>query len=246
VKNNFSTGSDKYAQYRPTYPDAFFEYLKQALPACSNAWDCATGNGQVAQKLATFFTDVYATDISQSQLDNAVQLPNIHYSLQAAENTSFENDFFDLVIVGQAIHWFDFDAFYAEAKRTAKEGALLVLIGYGNVKITTAIDAVIHHLYEDILGPYWDKERKYIDEAYQTLPFPFEEMDAPTFDNTYQWTLAHLVGYLNTWSAAKHYSNKNGHNPVDLVYKQLQQAWGTAPTRAVQFPTLLKVGKIKK
>lgn len=246
MKDNFSLGSDKYAQYRPAYPAAFFKWLEGIIPAKENAWDCATGNGQVAQKLAPIFNHVYATDISQSQLDNAVQLPNIHYALQPAENTSFPNNFFDLVIVGQAVHWFGFNAFYAEVKRTAKEGSLLVLIGYGNLHINKAVDAVIYQLYESILGRYWDAERKYVDEAYQTLPFPFEEIIAPTFDNTYQWTLEHVVGYLNTWSAVKHYTKQNGHNPVDLVYNNLQKAWGNNETHPVHFPLLLKIGKIKK
>ena len=246
MKDNFSSGSDKYAQYRPTYPEAFFDFLKQLLPVTDNAWDCATGNGQVAQKLALIFNKVYATDISQSQLDNAVQLPNIHYALQPAESTSFQNHFFDLIIVGQAVHWFQFDAFYAEVKRTGKEGALIVLIGYGNLHINTAIDAIIHELYETILGPYWDAERRYVDEEYQTLPFPFEEIEAPQFDNTYQWTLEHLVGYLNTWSAVKHYTKQNGHNPVDVIYKNLQQAWGSYETLPVHFPLLLRIGRITK
>ena len=246
MKDNFSSGSDKYAQYRPTYPDAFITFLQSLLPVKENAWDCATGNGQVAQKLSHFFNKVYATDISQSQLDNAVQLSNIHYSLQPAESTSFQDDFFDLVIVGQAVHWFQFDAFYAEVKRTAKEGALLALIGYGNLQINKDVDAVIHQLYETILGPYWDAERRYLDEAYQALPFPFQEIEGPKFDNTYQWTLEHLVGYLNTWSAVKHYTNQNGHNPLDLIYKNLQHAWGSNKTLWVQFPLLLRIGRITK
>ena len=34
-----------------------------------NAWDCGTGNGQVAKILAGFFNEVQATDISQNQLE---------------------------------------------------------------------------------------------------------------------------------------------------------------------------------
>lgn len=151
-----------------------------------------------------------------------------------------------MIIVGQAVHWFQFDAFYTEVKRTAKEGALLVLIGYGNLQIHKKTDAVIHQLYEPILGTYWDAERRYIDEQYQTLPFPFEEMETPRFNNTYEWTLPHLVGYLNTWSAVKHYTRQNGHNPVDLVYNDLQQAWGNDKMQTVHFPLLLKIGRIKK
>jgi len=79
MKDNFSTGSDKYAQYRPTYPVDFFEYLKSIVPVREKAWDCGTGNGQVAYELAKIFDKVFATDISQAQIDNAQHAGNITY-----------------------------------------------------------------------------------------------------------------------------------------------------------------------
>src|SRR6185437_5143064 len=106
MKDNFSARSGNYAKYRPTYPDAFFDYLKALQTNFNACWDCGTGNGQVAVKLAAQFKNVYATDISQSQLDNAQKQNNIFYSLQPAEKTNFPDNFFDLVVVAQAVHWF--------------------------------------------------------------------------------------------------------------------------------------------
>ncbi len=160
VKDNFSAGADGYAKYRPSYPDALFDFIKEELPQREAAWDCATGNGQAAQKLAAFFDHVYATDISQAQLNNAVLAPNITYSVQPAEKTSFLDNAFDLVMVAQAVHWFDFEKFYAEVKRTTRPNALLVIIGYGRLMISPPIDAVLHRFYVDIIGPYWDAERR--------------------------------------------------------------------------------------
>lgn len=112
IKDNFSNESDKYAKYRPTYPVEFFDYLSSIILKKQNAWDCGTGNGQIAFELSKFFDNVFATDISQSQLNNALQANNISYSVQAAEKTDFENQMFDLIIVAQAIHWFDFEQFF--------------------------------------------------------------------------------------------------------------------------------------
>lgn len=244
MKDNFSAQANQYALFRPTYPDAFFEYLQTLLPHKICAWDCGTGNGQVAVQLSNYFTQVYATDISQAQLQQAPLRPNIHYSQQPAEKTNFPDKSFDLIIVAQAIHWFHFEQFYAEVTRTAKSGAMLVVIGYGKLQINPAIDAIINRLYYDIVGPYWDKERRYIDENYQTIPFPFEEHSFPSFSNHYDWTLSHLLGYLNTWSAVQHYTKAQGHNPVDLITNDLQQAWGNAPTITVSFPLLLRGGRV--
>lgn len=246
MKDNFSASSDSYARYRPSYPDALFAFLQTLLTGKERAWDCATGNGQAAQKLASIFKTVYATDISAAQLEQAVPLPNIRYSVQPAEKTNFPNAFFDLVMVAQAVHWFRFADFYKEVVRTAKKKALLVITGYGRIAINPDVDRVIDRFYTGIIGPYWDEERRYIDENYQTIPFPFAEIVAPPFSITYTWTLEHVLGYLQTWSAVKHYQRKNSSNPVALIQQQIQDAWGNEEARTVRFPLLLRIGRIHK
>lgn len=179
MKDNFSTQSADYAIYRPTYPQALYDYLFDMVKNKETAWDCATGNGQVARVLAQHFDAVYATDISENQLKNALKLPNITYKVEPAEQISVENNSFDLITVAQAIHWFNFEAFYGEVKRTLKPDGLFAVIGYGLMVIDKKVDAAVHKLYEDILGKYWDSERRYIEEGYKTIPFPFEEIIAP-------------------------------------------------------------------
>jgi len=244
MKDNFSTQSDKYAKYRPTYPSNLFEFLNSKIQDKHNAWDCGTGNGQVAYELAKTFDNVFATDISQSQIDNALQAANISYSLQPAEKTNFDNGLFDLIVVAQAIHWFDFDKFYTEVKRTAKDNALLSVVGYGKFEISEQIDNVIADFYNNVICKYWDKERKYIDDNYKTIPFPFDEIQTPNFVNTQYWTLEHLIGYLNTWSAVKHFIKQNGYNPIDKLQKDIEQLWGNEQTKQVHFPLLLRIGKL--
>jgi ubiquinone/menaquinone biosynthesis C-methylase UbiE len=246
MKDNFSTQSDKYAKYRPTYPSDLFDYINSIVQDKQNAWDCGTGNGQVAYELAKTFDNVFATDISQSQIDNALQADNIFYSVQPAEKTNFDNELFDLIVVAQAIHWFDFDKFYTEVKRTAKENALLCIVGYGKSKISEKIDNVINDFHDNVIGKYWDKERKYIDEKYKTIPFPFDEMQTPNFVNTQRWTLEHLIGYLNTWSAVKHFIKQNGYNPIDKLQSEIEQLWNNEQTKQVHFPLLLRIGRIIK
>jgi ubiquinone/menaquinone biosynthesis C-methylase UbiE len=246
MKDNFSSASDKYAQYRPVYPQELFEFINSNVIEKEAAWDCGTGNGQVACELAKTFNTVFATDISQSQIDNATQAHNIQYSLQAAEKTNFKNDRFDLIIVAQAIHWFNIAKFYAEVQRTAKPDALLIVVGYGRLEITNEIDYLITDFYQNIIGPFWDKERRYIDEAYQTIPFPFDEIQTPDFAITLTWSLEQLIGYLNTWSAVKHFIKQNNYNPANQLQKDLEQCWGDEEFKPIQFPLFLRVGKIRK
>jgi len=243
MKDNFSTQSAEYSIYRPTYPKELYDYLFSLVDNKDTAWDCATGNGQVARILANDFREVYATDISENQLKNALQLPNITYRIEPAEQTSVGNNSFDLITVAQAIHWFNFEAFYAEVKRTLKPNGLFAVIGYGVMFIDKKVDKSIHKLYEDILGKYWDAERRYIEEGYKTIPFPFEEIIAPHFQIKTNWNFNQMIGYLNTWSSLQHYKKANDRNPLEYMFTELKEAWGDDAEKDVHFPILLRVGK---
>ena len=246
MKDNFSQQADLYAQFRPTYPEAVFTHLMKYVKEHNAAWDCATGNGQAAKTLANYFDTVYATDISEKQIANAVQRNNIIYKIEGAENTSFPDNMFDLITVAQAIHWFNFDKFYSEVKRTAKPGGVLAVIGYGLMQTRGKLNDAILHFYQDIVGAYWDKERRYIDENYQTIPFPFDELEPVQLHNQYEWNFDQFVGYLNTWSAVQHYIKANNKNPVDLYQNELKEAWGNKQTEIFSFPILLRIGRINK
>jgi SAM-dependent methyltransferase len=243
MKDNFSTQANEYAKYRPTYPNELFNYLLSLTTEKECLWDCATGNGQVAGELAAHFKHVYATDISEAQIQNAVRLPNISYSIQSAEKTDFGDKTFDLIVVAQAIHWFNFDNFYKEVKRTLKSNGLLAVAGYNLLQISNEVDVVVKQFKTEYIAEYWDAERRYIDEGYQTIPFPFDEIEAPEFSISLQWTFDHLIGYLDTWSAVKHFEKQKGINPVQQYKNKLKTAWGNEETKLVTFPILLRVGR---
>ncbi|WP_421942171.1 class I SAM-dependent methyltransferase [Pedobacter sp.] len=243
MKDNFSAQSAEYAIYRPTYPKALYDYLLSLVMDKKAAWDCATGNGQVARVLAQHFEKVYATDISEKQLSQALKVPNIYYRVEPAEQVSAVADSFDLITVAQAIHWFNFEAFYAEVKRTLKPDGLFAVIGYGLMNIDKKVDQEVFKLYEDILGKYWDPERRYIEEGYKTIPFPFEEIVAPHFQIKTTWNFKQLIGYLNTWSSLQHYKKANDRNPLEYMFTALKEAWGNDAEKEVRFPILLRIGR---
>lgn len=243
MKDNFSTQAAEYAIYRPTYPDNLYDFLFKLVSHKDAAWDCATGNGQVASVLAQHFQHVYATDISEKQLSQALPLPNVVYKVESSDQVKVTDQSFDLITVAQAIHWFNFDAFYNEVKRTLKPNGIIAVIGYGLMSIDKKVDQVIYKLYEEILGKYWDSERRYIEEGYKTIPFPFEEIVAPHFQIKTNWNFNQMIGYLNTWSSLQHYKKANDRNPLEYVLTELKEAWGDDAEKDVRFPVLLRVGK---
>lgn len=245
MKDNFSHRAAEYARFRPGYPAALFDFLFAQCRQFDCAWDCATGNGQIAAVLAERFQRVEATDISESQLQNALVRPNIRYRVGAAEQPLFPEQAFDLIAVGQAAHWFDLEKFYAEVRRVMRPDGLLALVGYGLLQIDPATDAVVMHLYRGILDNYWDPERRLVDEALATIPFPFQEIPLPEMASEYRWTPDHLLGYLSTWSALRHYEKQTGNDPLDEKFAAaLKKAWGNEPVKTVRFPVFGRIGRV--
>lgn len=245
MKDNFSVQSKDYANFRPRYPAALYDFLYCQVAAFDKALDVATGNGQVAAELAQKFTEVHATDISTKQLAEAPQLPNIFYKAEAAEDATFPDQYFDLITIAQAIHWFDFDKFYTAAKRILKPGGIIAVIGYGLIHINDKVDPWLHHFYKNITGPYWDKERKYVDELYNTIPFPFVEIKSPLLQIEYTWTKNQFIGYLNTWSAMQHFIKANKSHPLsEELMRQLNALWPDGETYKISFPLLLRTGRL--
>lgn len=245
MKDYFSTHSKVYATFRPTYPTELYQFIFQHLQERRISWDCATGNGQVAHYLSSFFDKVYATDISPQQLEHAVQEKNILYSVSEAEKTSFDENQFDLITVAQALHWFDRERFYEEAKRVGKPGALLAVWGYALLYIEPIIDEIIMDFYNYTVGPYWDNARKLVEEKYVSISFPFEEIQAPSLSIKTQWTIDQLSGYLSSWSATQKFIKENGHDPVHPFIKRLKKYW-TKSDMTVTFPLFTRIGKIQK
>lgn len=245
MKDYFSAQSKAYAAFRPTYPDELYQFIFQHVKERETAWDCATGNGQVAKVLSRYFDDVFATDISQQQLDHAPREKNIFYSISPAEKTPFNDNEFDLITVAQALHWFDRDKFYKEATRVAKQDAILAVWGYGLLYINPVIDSLIASFYEDTVGPYWDDARRLVEEGYKTISFPFEEISTPALSIQVEWTLDQLSGYFFSWSATQKYIKEKGHDPVRPFIDTLDKHW--SPTRMkVAFPIFTRIGKILK
>jgi len=244
MKDNFSRQSGIYAKYRPVYPQQLYDFILQNVKNKQTAWDCGTGNGQAAKELAKVFGKVYATDISQKQIENAIRQINISYSVQPAEQTNFPDNSFDLITVAQALHWFRFDDFYKEVKRVAKPDAVFAAWTYSLLRISKEIDALIEDHHFNTLGNYWDAERKYVDEEYRNIPFPFTKINAPPFSIEYEWTTEELEGYLNTWSGLQKFITTNQYNPVDQLMIQIKPLWKKEKMKIV-FPVHMLMGPIE-
>jgi SAM-dependent methyltransferase len=241
--DHFSQQASDYARYRPLYPAKLYEYLASLTPQHDRAWDAGTGNGQAAIGLTRHFRSIIATDPSERQITLATPHERVTYRVATAEHSEIEDRSIDLVTAAQAVHWFDLDRFYTEAKRVLRPQGVVAVWCYGLTEITPAVDRVMASYYHDVLGAFWPPQIRWVDEHYRTLPFPFDEIDAPEFVLETTWSLRDLFGYLSSWSAALKFADAHGFDPLEKKRAEFQAAWGAEANRVVRWPLFLRVGK---
>jgi SAM-dependent methyltransferase len=169
----------------------------------------------------------------------------------AADSSGLPDRSVDLVTVAQALHWFDVEAFYIEAWRVMRPGALAAVWTYPRPRfVNAALDARFEDFYVNVVGPHWPAERRHVDANYSTLPsFPmelgFETVKTPDFGLTLDWNLARVLGYVSSWSATARYKKANGTDPVPLLGESLREIWAdTSANQALRMPLGLTAARL--
>jgi SAM-dependent methyltransferase len=244
-KDHFSAVAGRYADFRPHYPASLFDYLATLVRRTSTVWDCAAGSGQATLDLAARFKKVVATDASREQIASALPHPKIEYCVAPAEQSGLPDESVSLITVAQALHWFDLERFYAEARRALKPEGVIAVWAYGITQVEgEAVNQLVQDFYSNTVGAYWPPERKLVEDGYRSISFPFAEISPPVFYLEAQWTLEQLLGYFSTWSATNRFIKARGFNPLEPLAVELARAWGDAYLpRGITWPLALRVGR---
>jgi SAM-dependent methyltransferase len=130
----FSDRADAYVRGRPSYPQAIVEQLEQvsALKRGGAVVDVGVGTGLSAEPfLRSGYTVIGVEPNGQMRTAGDRQLREFaaYRSVAGtAEATTLPDDATDLVITGQAFHWFDVPRAAIEARRILRPGGWAALI----------------------------------------------------------------------------------------------------------------------
>lgn len=243
----FSDKSKLYESARPLYPDNLYQYLSSLCESTETAWDCACGNGQAAESLAKIFDKVIATDMSEQQIENAKSLNNVEFSVSSAEKTSFSDNTFDLICVAQALHWFDFDAFWPEVQRLLKPNGVFSAWGYSWPNISPELDAIFQEQILEVIEPYWAPQNKLLWDHYQEVNFPFDKLDSPEFSMRTNWNLNEFFNFVHTFSATRRCMKEQGDVFFQRAFDAMAMQWGEIEEKKViEYDFVFYAGKKKR
>lgn len=239
----FELYSDRYARFRPVYPDSLYQWLLTQTRGAQKAWDCATGTGQAAVQLARHFDRVEASDINASQLMMAELRANLHYLTCPAEHPPYLDNSFDLITVAQALHWFDREEFWPQAARVLRPGGVFAAWGYDWFYATAEINDAMR-FYSAVIEPFWSSSTQLLWDGYRDCGMPFAPIAAPSFEIVMDWNLEQLLGFIQTWSAHKMCVQSLGQHVLDDARKRLAKAWGEPGIlHRITLPLHLVVGR---
>lgn len=230
-RDHFSGHAELYRSARPQYPGALFAALAAVAPGRGLAWDCGTGNGQAAVGLAEHFNRVIATDGSAKQIAQAERHPKVEYRVATAEQCGLEDTSADLVLVAQALHWFDLDRFYAEVRRVLRPDGIVAASCYFSPHLD---DQTVNKVFQRIcstLRPYFPPGREFVDTGYRSVPFPFPEVAFPPIEFSRECDCEWVLGYIASWSATQRYLAGGG--SLDAAAAELAGVWGEPKSQRV-------------
>lgn len=128
-----------YDRYRPPYPEALLDDIRDRLPVTGQGklLDLASGTGQIALPLAVHFAEVWAVDQEQELVAygrskaEAQGISNITWLAATAEQVELEEGF-ELVTIGNAFHRLDRQIVASRAYSWLLPGAGLCLLWGGD------------------------------------------------------------------------------------------------------------------
>ena len=243
IHDLFEDKTEIYAQARPRYPTALYEWLADVCPAREAAWDVGCGNGQAAVDLRKYFNRVEATDVSPSQIANAIATEGVSYSVQPAESTSFSSQSFDLVCVAQALHWFDHSQFWPEVKRVLKPGGIFAAWGYTWPHLNEVLDELLDRSLLSVIRPYWAAQNQLLWDRYVDVPMPFRCVEVPAIELSMKWSTQQLFAYFHSWSATRRCMEANGDAFFLSSFEEVSSAWGENPKRPVSMEFVVIAGQ---
>ncbi len=155
-KSRFSSRVADYVRYRSSYPEQFVDWLiaEAGLSTDSVIADMGSGTGISSKLFLDRGISVIGIEPNEDMRKAAEAVLSSYDRFTsvdaAAESTTLPDSSIDLVMAGQAFHWFDRDAFHTECKRILKPTGKVAL--FWNERLIDATPFL--QAYEDLIKKF--------------------------------------------------------------------------------------------
>uniref|UniRef100_A0A131YN59 Methyltransferase n=1 Tax=Rhipicephalus appendiculatus TaxID=34631 RepID=A0A131YN59_RHIAP len=201
--------SAKYKLARPVVPPAMVadivEYANETV-SCKDGLcvDVGCGPGQSTELFCPHFRKVVGTDISETQIGiarAACTAKNVSFEVSNAESLPFDDGTVALVSTVNALHWFRWDAFFAEVRRVLVDGGVFCpsLFRLRAVAEPGLEDCLEEFRYQEFKG-YLTAQHDFWTYGYENTDVPFSDVRKKDFVVNEMTTLSAVLACVRTWS----------------------------------------------
>ncbi len=205
-KARFSNRVENYLKYRPGYPDEIIAYLGKNTTLHKNCViaDIGSGTGKLSELFIRHGYQVHAVEPNSKMRHAAEKFfkNNKKYiSLNgSAEAIPLADNSVDMIVVGQAFHWFETESAVKEFRRILNKNGFIILIWNNR-------DIIAHGLmrdYERLLQQYGNDYKQIRSIYYGTRGmkrlFKSEDVERVVFDYKQVFDFPGLKGRLESSS----------------------------------------------
>ncbi|MEO8147373.1 MAG: class I SAM-dependent methyltransferase [Bacteroidia bacterium] len=247
--NRFSNRVENYVKYRPQYPDAVLSFLKEEkiLSSETIVADIGSGTGISTQLFLKNGNAVYGVEPNNEMREASEQIlkgyPNFISINATAEETKLENESVDMIVAGQAFHWFDKEKCKAEFKRILKPNGTVVLMWNDRRITSTLFLAAYENLLQTFGTDYKEVDHKNIDEKIFNSFFGEGNYKMKSFENFQRHDYAALEGRLLSSSYVPDESHHN-YQPMLNSLKELFIHYQQNNMVTIEYDTIVYYGKL--
>ena len=225
-----------YVKYRPSYPAALFQLLKEkfSLDGTGRLLDLGTGTGELAIPLSREFQEVVAIDKNPEMIEEGKRkaesegIENITWLVNSVEQTIQDLGSFRLITAGSSLHWMDRELVLQKACEALENNGGLAIISGRSIWNGTeewqkkVIEVVKKYLGEERRagsGLYPAHQKNHMEVLRKSK---FQDVQVHKIISPHSWTIETILGNLYSTSfASKHLFGQKLKNFESEVRKEL-------------------------
>lgn len=244
----FSGRAEHYIKYRPHYPHAIIACLEEAacLTKESVVADIGSGTGISCLPFLENGNPVLAVEPNTEMREASERLLHGHPGFRAvagtAEKTTLVDGSADLIVAGQAFHWFHGSAARNEFVRIGRPGACTVLM-WNERDIQDQLGKEYDALLEANAVDYRETNHRNVGPAQLSAFYSPSVYSAHTFSNAQQLDLQGLKGRMLSAS----YAPQPGHPRYAPMISQLEDLFAKYARNGLvkfMYTTRLYIGQL--
>jgi len=245
----FSNRVEQYVKYRPSYPKEIIPFLEKKVGLNSSfvIADVGSGTGISSKLFLDNGNKVYAVEPNNEMRHKAEELfynYNSFLSIEAtAEQTTLPDASIDMIVAGQAFHWFDASKAKTEFRRISKNHTHCVLI-WNERLVNSAFEKGYEQLLFDYATDYKEVDHKNVSEQRIAEFFAPHDFMLEVFPNKQFFDFEGVKGRMLSSSYVPDESSFKFESMVTVLQKLFNEC-NVNNTVEFNYETKVYIGKMK-